>query len=42
MHNEIHEHSKNMTFQENGKLFKKNRIGDKFGGRPSGEDVWQL
>ena len=31
MHNEIHEHSKYMTFQENGKLFTQNRIGDKFG-----------
>ena len=31
MHNEIHEQSKNMTFQEKVKLFTQYRTGDKYG-----------
>ena len=31
MHNEIHEHSKNMTLQEKVKNFTQNRTGDKYG-----------
>ena len=31
MHNEIHEQSKNMTFQERVKLLKQNMTGDKYG-----------
>ena len=31
MHNEIHEHSKNMTFQEKVKLFTQYGTGDKYG-----------